>query len=197
MPDTSSLLFRPVALPFPAETVPQPVCDGEPGFVRLGEFAWRQAWDHVFESDRLPHSPYLNEGCRTNRIWIWDSCLMAHFARYSPAFPVEQTLDNFYDVMENRCSSDILVHHPDNPPLFAWTELLLYRISGAAERADRLINRTRSLERCYDWFENGDSGQLFDWAAMPRLAKRLRLGYMWSGLPFRHGQHAARRGQPL
>lgn len=35
----------------------------------------------------------------------------------------------------------------------------------------------------YDWFENGDSGQLFDWAAMPRLAKRLRLGYMWSGLP--------------
>ena len=183
MPDTSSLLFRPVALPFPAETVPQPVCDGEPGFVRLGEFAWRQAWDHVFESDRLPHSPYLNEGCRTNRIWIWDSCLMAHFARYSPAFPVEQTLDNFYDVMENRCSSGILVHHPDNPPLFAWTELLLYRISGAAERADRLINRTRSLERCYDWFENGDSGQLFDWAAMPRLAKRLRLGYMWSGLP--------------
>lgn len=36
MPDTSSLLFRSVALPFPAETVPQPVCDGEPGFVRLG-----------------------------------------------------------------------------------------------------------------------------------------------------------------
>lgn len=184
MPDTSSLLFRSVALPFPAETVPQPVCDGEPGFVRLGEFAWRQAWDHVFESDRLPHSPYLNEGCRTNRIWIWDSCLMLHFCLYSPAFPSDNTLDNFYDVMAgNGGSGGILVHHPDNPPLFAWTELRRYRMTGDLGRVRKLIAPDGALVRHYERVESFKAGERVPWGAVKVWAEKLPHGYLWGGLP--------------
>ncbi len=183
MEPATNPLFKTIEKPFPVESIPQPICDSEPGLVKLAEIAWRQAWDHVVETRALPNSPYLNEGCRVNRIWVWDSCLMSIFSRYSSEFPTEQTLDNFYDVMEGRSQPGILVHHPDNPPLFAWSELMLYRISGCLDRVDRLINRNRSLERHYDWMETGDTGQLYSWGAMPRFVKRLPLGYMWDGLP--------------
>ncbi len=181
--ETSSFLFEPTARPFPESGIPRVIYDRNPGFVELYNAAWRLAWTRVYESGHLPHSPYLSEGCRTNRIWIWDSCMMLHFSLYSPAFPSCNTLDNFYDVMAGRRGGGILVHHPDNPPLFAWTELRRYRMTGDLDRVRRLVGSRGALVRHYERVESFDAGKLLPWGAMPTQAKKLRHGYLWSALP--------------
>lgn len=179
-----NLLFKPTSRPFPGDALPEAVYDDEPRFVELWRDAWRIAWKHVYESEHMPCSPYLGEGCGINRIWIWDSCLMTLFSRYSNSlFPSGNTLDNFYRVISGRCDSPILVHHPDNPPLFAWAELGLYRQTGDLNRIENLME-SGVLKRHYDWLEHMASpGECVDWGGIHVSWKRLPEGYMWSGNP--------------
>lgn len=45
----------------------------------------------------LPGSPYMDENCYEDQIWIWDTCFMVLFAKYAPnSFPGEGSMDNLY-----------------------------------------------------------------------------------------------------
>ncbi|MFA5203492.1 MAG: trehalase family glycosidase [Lentisphaeria bacterium] len=179
-----TLLFKPTSRPFPAEALPEAVYDDDPRFVELWHDAWRLAWKHVYESEHMPCSPYLGEGCGINRIWLWDSCFMTLFTRYSNSlFPAGNTLDNFYRVISGECDSPILVHHPDNPPLFAWAELELYQQTGNLNRLEKLMS-SGVLEQHYHWLEHTASpGECVAWGAIHVNWKHLPEGYMWSGMP--------------
>ena len=182
--EEQSFLFRPTERPFPEADIPRVIYDRNPEFAAFYDEAWRLAWTRVYESEHLPRSPYMSEGCRTNRIWIWDSCLMLHFCLYSPAFPSDNTLDNFYDVMAgNGGSGGILVHHPDNPPLFAWTELRRYRMTGDLGRVRKLIAPDGALVRHYERVESFKGGERVPWGAVKVWAEKLPHGYLWGGLP--------------
>lgn len=80
------LLFQKTAAPFPVDDLPEVIIDAEADFVDFYNLAWNQAWDHVYESEQIPHSPYLSEGCGINRVWIWDSCFMGMFSRLKIIF---------------------------------------------------------------------------------------------------------------
>jgi len=177
------LLFTPTTEPFPAEKLPTVFFDDDPALVDLWHAAWRIGWKHVYRSDAMPFSPYLGEGCGTNKVWIWDSCFMALWGCYAPdLYPVHNTLDNFYAILNGkRCG--IKVHHPDNPPLFGWAELELYRHTGDRERVAQLVG-SGVLQNHWRWLENAAlPGDVMPWGAMPVLWRRLHRGYLWSGNP--------------
>ena len=80
--------------PFRRELVPELIYDANPALVDFYYLAWKQAWEHIYETESLPFSPYIGEGCKRDRIWIWDSCLMGTFCRYAAdVYPVCSTLD--------------------------------------------------------------------------------------------------------
>ena len=60
--------------PFRRELVPELIYDANPALVDFYYLAWKQAWEHIYETESLPFSPYIGEGCKRDRIWIWDSC---------------------------------------------------------------------------------------------------------------------------
>lgn len=178
-------LFAPTSRPFPEAAVPEVVFDENPQWVKLYETAWRLAWEHVYESSAMPVSPYMGEGCATNKVWIWDSCFMALFCRYAASvFPGIETLDNFYRIIYDHEKSGIFIHHADNPPLFAWAEEQYYRFTGDRTRLERVMLEKRYLERHYDWLEKLDcrgrrpafSSSFVCWRKEPG-------GYRWSGCP--------------
>ena len=89
--------------PFRRELVPELIYDANPALVDFYYLAWKQAWEHIYETESLPFSPYIGEGCKRDRIWIWDSCLMGMFCRYAAdVYPVCSTLDNLYALRDGR-----------------------------------------------------------------------------------------------
>ncbi|MBE6358204.1 MAG: hypothetical protein E7057_03035 [Lentisphaerae bacterium] len=182
-PDPNQL-FAPVTEKFPLEKLPEAVYEDDPGVVELYREAWRIAWSHVYNSCEMPFSPYLGEGCCTNKVWIWDSCFMALWGCYAnDVYPVANTLDNFYAVISGK-ECGIKVHHPDNPPLFGWAELELYRHTGNRERVEKLISG-KVLQNYYKWRENSAApGDYLPWSGTaPVMLRRLPNGYLWSGNP--------------
>ena len=97
------LLYKKTAAPFPVEKLPEVILDARPEFVKLNDFAWRQAWDHVCETESFPRSPFLSEGCNNNRVWIWDSCLMGMFClgQSSPLKVSVECSDQAYQKFHN------------------------------------------------------------------------------------------------
>ena len=80
--------------------IPRPVCDGHKDFIALYHKAWELAHDHIKELPGLPFSPYMDEGALPYDIWIWDTCFMALFCKYSQnVFPGVESLQNFYQVL--------------------------------------------------------------------------------------------------
>ena len=63
----SDLLFNKTTQPFPAEDIPEVIIDAEPEFSEFYNLAWKLAWEHVYESEHMPFSPYLSEGCGINK----------------------------------------------------------------------------------------------------------------------------------
>ncbi len=178
-------LFAPTERPFPAENIPQIVFDENPDWVDFYNTAWKIAWGHVYESPAIPVSPYMGEGCATNKVWIWDSCFMTQFCRYAfKVFPGIETMDNFYKIMYDGKDTGIKVHHPDNPPLFAWAEYLYYQQTGDKERLKRIMLKEHYLERHYDWLENLDcAGECPPYGTAMIRWKKEAQGYRWSGCP--------------
>lgn len=178
-------LFAPTDRPFPDSAVPRVIFAENPQWEKLYGIAWRQAWDHVYESPAVPVSPYMGEGCATNKIWIWDSCFMALFCRYAAAvFPGIETLDNFYRIMQDREHAEIFVHHADNPPLFAWAEERYFQLTGDKNRLERIMLDKHYLERHYDWLEQLDCrGERPAFSSSVICWKRESAGYRWSGCP--------------
>ena len=176
-----TLLYHRTAKPFPAEKLPEVIADARPDFVKLNHFAWRQAWDHVCETEAFPRSPFLSEGCNVNRCWIWDSCLMGMFCRYAiGAFPGRNTLDNLYFLLEHDPDQPIKLHHRDNPPLFSWIEWQYYQMDG--DRA-RLAEALPHLVRHFDYLETVDPATQHNDFQPDMAWKREAGGYCWHGLP--------------
>ena len=167
----------------PKEVVPEPVYDENPGWVELYYAAWQSAWTHIFSCRYAPVSLYMNEGIRCHKIWIWDTCFMAHFCRYAAdAFPGIQSLDNFYSVMHDGKNTGLKVHIPDNPPLFAWTEYEYFKHTGDTERIRRILLERRYLQRHYHWLNELKAGILFDYASSPTAAEFVPgRGFKWHG----------------
>lgn len=176
--------FIPTKLPFPKDKIPQIIYDNCPRYAQFWDVAWKIAWKHVYESNAMPNSPYLGEGCGLNKVWIWDASFMTLFSRYSNGiFPTENTLDNFYDIIESQTVDGIFIHHPDNPPLFAWAEYELYKITGNLSRVKKILAR-KILQNHYFWLENETKNNtIVPWGAMEIKWEKHPKGYLWAGCP--------------
>lgn len=139
----------------------------------------------------LPASPYLDENCYEDQIWIWDSCFMVLFSKYAPkAFPGRETLDNLYAPIHDHVPTPLLIHLRDNPPLFAWTELENFTFTADTAHLRRVLCERRYLQRHFAWFDSIPKGHV-DPQASPtynpihrgvvRDARGCIEGYTWKG----------------
>ncbi|MBR2920969.1 MAG: hypothetical protein IKC27_06430 [Kiritimatiellae bacterium] len=182
--------------------LPRPVFDEKPELVDFYYKAWELAHSRIDEVPGLPAPRYMDEAHRSDRIWIWDTCFMVHFCKYCPKeFPGIQSLENFYGVMladkamalpkvkGNRwCGADegkmldFKIHHPDNPPLFAWTEYVYALQTGDRARLEKVYLKERYLQRWHEMFDGFDpAGPKPHGSVMPIRIKKFEDGYSWSG----------------
>lgn len=122
--------------------------------VELYEKTWAIAADRVRKGpEGLPASPYLDENCYDDQIWIWDACFMVMFSKYAPAvYPGKQTLDNLYLPLHENVISPLRIHLRDNPPLFAWIEHDNYVFTGDKEHVKYVLEDKKFLQRHFDYF---------------------------------------------
>lgn len=164
--------------------LPQPVFDAHPEYIELYDKAWEMAFDHVADAKGLPQTPYMDEACWDWAIWIWDSCFMSLFCRYSPEqFPGIESLSNFYVPMHDKPgdSQPQPIVHPDNPPLFAWAEHDYFQFTGDKKRLRWLLNDKQYLQKHYQWFQNARRGSKPPWAYNAVNLKPQPLGFEWDG----------------
>ena len=186
------------------DLLPRPIYDEKPELVSFYEKAWALAHDRIDELPGLPAPRYMDEAHMSNRIWIWDTCFMVHFCKYCPKeFPGIESLENFYGVMladserplpkvkGNRwCGADkgrmldFRIHHPDNPPLFAWTEYAYALQTGDRARLEKVYSEKRWLQRWYELFESFDPAAPQPFGSVVKvMAKKTADGYRWGGCP--------------
>ena len=106
------------------DVVPQPVYAADTSLVSLYYKAWDMAKDHIRYDEGMASPKHMDEGCMgsygTKTIWIWDTAFMTLFCKYSPKnYPGVESLKNFYAPIHDGVPSSLVIHHPDNPPLFA------------------------------------------------------------------------------
>ncbi|WP_435578296.1 MGH1-like glycoside hydrolase domain-containing protein [Gilvibacter sp.] len=102
------------------------------------------------DSEPFFKEPFIDAAFSPN-IFLWDTCFMCCFAKYHlDELPVYQALDNFYDrqeadgyiCREYRQTGEPLwpKTHPVsiNPPLLAWAEWELYRVSQNKQRLEEV-----------------------------------------------------------
>lgn len=190
--------------------LPRPIFDEKPELVEFYDKAWEIAHTHVDNLPGIPVPRYMDEGHRSDWIWIWDTCFMAHFCKYGPQeFPGIDSLGNFYGILMpdhaitlpkvrgNRWSCgpkgvsepwegrmlDFKVHIPENPPLFAWTEYRHALQTGDKSRLEMVYAGKRYLQRWFEKFENFDpSAPAIHGATGPAHLQRVGdKGYLWTG----------------
>ena len=163
--------------------VPEIIYEENPDWVNLYYTAWQSAWTHIFTTRGAPVSPYMNEGIRCHKIWIWDTCFMVQFCRYAAdVFPGIQSLDNFYRVMHDGESMVLKVHIPDNPPLFAWTEYEYFKHTGDVARIKKVLLEKQYLQKHYKWLNECKAGILYDYATSITGAEFVPgKGFKWHG----------------
>ena len=170
---------------FSFDVVPEPIYDARPDFISLYRKAWELSAAHIDEIPGLPVVRHMDEACMPDRLWIWDTCFMVHFCKYSPEFfPGIQSLDNFYLPMHDGVKSSCLIHHPDNPPLFAWIEYEYYRFTGDKSRIHRNLVEKQYLQKHYDFLENQCKiGNMYPYGAVHAAWQKFDKGYMGGGNP--------------
>jgi len=124
--------------------------------VALYKKTWEIAADRVrIGPEGLPATPYLDENCYDDQIWIWDACFMAMFSRYAPtAYPGKQTLYNLYLPIHEHVPTPLRIHLRDNPPLFAWIEYNNYVFSADKKHLNTIFKKKGFLQRHFDYFNN-------------------------------------------
>ena len=186
------------------EELPRPIFDEDPSLVEFYNKAWKLAHNRIDEVPGLPAPRYMDEAHRSDRVWIWDTCFMAHFCKYCPkVFPGIESLENFYCVMladkavplpkvrgNVWCDDDagkmldFRIHHPDNPPLFAWTEYVYALQTGDRARLEKIYRDRRWLQRWFELFESFDPAAPQPHGAVCKVAlKKEKNGYRWRGCP--------------
>lgn len=141
--------------------------------------------------EELPASPYLDENCYEDQIWIWDTCFMTLFSKYCPSvYPGKESMMNLYVPLFDHRPTPLKIHLRDNPPLFAWVESLYYRFTGDRRQAETVAVTKQYLQRAFHFFNNVPKGQQ-DTLVTPsynpiyrrvvRDADGTILGYTWRG----------------
>lgn len=158
--------------------------------VNLYNRTWEIAADRVRKGPAgLPASPYLDENCYEDQIWIWDACFMVMFSKYAPnAYPGKQTLDNLYLPLHEKTPTPLRIHLRDNPPLFAWIEHDNYLFGGDERHVDYVLSEKRFLQRHFNYFNEVAYGHT-DYALSPNPIRRdvvkdnngRIIGYTWDG----------------
>lgn len=158
--------------------------------VDLYNRTWEIAADRVRKGpEGLPASPYLDENCYEDQIWIWDACFMVMFSKYAPkAYPGEQTLDNLYLPIHENTPTPLRIHLRDNPPLFAWIEHDNYTFCANDEHLRYVFQDKRFLQRHFDYFNEIPCGDV-NTALSPNPIRRdvikdekgQIIGYTWDG----------------
>lgn len=130
--------------------------------VHLYEKTWEIAAGRVRKGpEGMAASPYLDENCYEDQIWIWDGCFMVLFSKYAPkAYPGKETLLNYYVPIHDNIKTPLLIHLRDNPPLFAWVEQENYVFTGDSAQADLVVKQKRYLQKHYDYFNTIPKGDV-------------------------------------
>lgn len=136
----------------------------------------------------IPATPYLDENCYEDQIWIWDSCFMVMFSKYAPkAYPGKETLMNLYLPIHEKVKTPLRIHLRDNPPLFAWIEHDNYVFTADRQHLDNILEK-KLLQRHFDYFNSvpkGDQQQTISPNAIFRGVvkddKGEIAGYTWTG----------------
>ncbi len=172
--------------------IPVPVFDKNSEFIELYWTAWEQAHAHLKEGSGLPQSPYVDEAFWDDSIWIWDTCFMALFCKYSPLeFPGVESLKNFYVPLHTQLyvpgTFPLNIQHPDNPPLFAWAEYDNYLFTNNNDHIVNLLTTTQYLQKHFEWLEAIVPGWRFESMAeirkqsAPVTMRKAANGYYWAG----------------
>ena len=143
--------------------IPQPVYPDQE-MVDLYHKTWEIAAGRVRRGPKgLPASPYMDENCYEDQIWIWDTCFMVLFAKYAPkSFPGVESLDNLYKPIIEKEKTPLKVHLVDNPPLFAWVEKEYFDFTGDKKRLDNILNKKQYLQKHFNWFAQVKKGERFE-----------------------------------
>jgi len=172
-----------MAVEFSKEMVPQVIYDKRPDFIELYYKAWEIAYAHIMTTPGLPVEHHMDEAYAPDRLWIWDTCFMAHYCKYAPKiFPGIQSMDNFYLPIHDGCETSCMIQHPDNPPLFAWVEYEYYRFTGDSSRIYRNLVEKKYLQRHYEFIENLKAGQRCSGSFLLNSLQKNECGYLWSGI---------------
>ena len=180
------------------DELPRPVYDQRPEFVDLYYKAWELAYERIDTLNGLPAPVYMDEAHMSSRIWIWDTCLMAHFCKYCPSvFPGIESLDNFYGVMladqeaplpkvlgNIWCGKMVSfkIHHADNPPLFAWTEYVYALQTGDRARLEKVFIENQYLQKWFSLFESFNPDAPRPYGSSQKVAlQKFPEGYAWNG----------------
>lgn len=122
--------------------------------------AWGTAAERVrIGPEGLPASPYLDENCYDDQIWIWDSCFMILFSKYAPkAYPGKETLLNLYAPLYEDTATPLRIHLRDNPPLFAWAEYENFLFTGDTAHIRHILLEKEYLQRHFAYFDSIPKG---------------------------------------
>lgn len=134
--------------------------DGE--LVKLYEKTWEIAAGRVRKGpEGMVASPYLDENCYEDQIWIWDSCFMVLFSKYAPkAYPGKETLLNLYAPLHDGAAAPLRIHMRDNPPLFAWTEDENFQFTADTAHLRHILFEKQYLQKHFAWFDSVAKGNI-------------------------------------
>lgn len=158
--------------------------------VRLYERTWDIAAGRVRRGpEGMAASPYMDENCYDDQIWIWDGCFMVMFTKYAPSiFPGKETLMNYYAPIHDGVPSPLRIHLRDNPPLFAWVERMNLEFCGDTRYADMILKEKQYLQKHYHYFNHVRRGERNDKLSpnairiSPRSDAQGHItGYVWNG----------------
>ena len=143
------------------EALPRILFEARPDWVNLFNRAWEIAISNIYQPPFSDWKPQMTCMPGVDRIWVWDSCFMTFFSRYSNGLlPGMNNLDNLYRLQREdgfiAMAYDADTGLPSfgeriNPPLFAWSELLYWRFTGDDSRFATVLPR---LVRFFDWIKN-------------------------------------------
>lgn len=130
--------------------------------VNLYEKTWEIAAGRVRKGpEGMAASPYLDENCYEDQIWIWDGCFMVLFSKYAPkAYPGKETLMNYYVPIHDHVRTPLLIHLRDNPPLFSWVEYENYIFSGDRAQVDKVLYDRQYLQKHFAYFDTIPQGNV-------------------------------------
>ncbi len=167
--------------------IPDPIFDERPDFIELYWKAWEYARNHVLEKRGAPQSPYMDEALEpnmSNMIWIWDTNFMALYCKYAPHyFPGIESLNNFYLPLHDHIKTSLKIHHPDNPPLFAWVEYEYFLFTGDLARLRWILLEKKYLQKHYYFIEHSKRFRKIKSGVIPTYASKQEFGYRWRGTP--------------